>query len=66
MLHVNASFKMEDIIKVFNLETLIESSFRIKNEIAKYYDEYPFKFNEENLLREDVSPGFESGLGDND
>ena len=57
-----APFKMEDIIEVFKLEKLIESSFKIKNEIDEYYDEYPFKINEENLLREDVSPRFESGL----
>lgn len=64
MLHINASFKMEDIIKIFKLEILIESSFKIKNEISKYYDEDPFKINNENLLSENVSPGFESGLAD--
>ena len=64
MLHINASFKMEDIIKIFKLEELIESSFKIKNEISKYYDEDPFKINNENLLSENVSPGFESGLTD--
>ena len=55
---------MEDIIKIFKLEELIESSFKIKNEISKYYDEDPFKINNENLLSENVSPGFESGLTD--
>ena len=64
MLHINATFKMEDIIEIFKLEKLIESSFKIKNEISKYYDEDLFKINNENLLREDVSPGFESGLSD--
>lgn len=64
MLNSNARFKMEDIIKIFKLEKLIESSFKIKNEISKYYDEDPFKINNENLLREDVSPRFESGLTD--
>lgn len=62
MLNSNARFKMEDIIKIFKLEKLIESSFKIKNEISKYYDEDPFKINNENLLSEDVSPRFESGL----
>jgi len=64
MLNSNARFKMEDIIKIFKLEKLIESSFKIKNEISKYYDEDPFKINNENLLRENVSPRFESGLTD--
>lgn len=64
MLHINATFKMKDIIEMFKLEKLIESSFKIKNEISKYYDEDPFKINNENLLREDVSPRFESGLTD--
>ena len=64
MLNINATFKMEDIIKIFKLEKLIESSFKIKNEISKYYDEDPFKINNENLLREDVAPGFESGITD--
>ena len=66
MLHTNAQFKMEDIIEIFKLEKLIESSFKIKNEISKYYDENQFKINNENLLSEDVSPGFESGLTDNE
>ena len=60
----DTTFKMEDIIKIFKLEKLIESSFKIKNEISKYYDEDPFKINNENLLREDVAPGFESGITD--
>ena len=64
MLNINATFKMEDIIKIFKLEKLIESSFKIKHEISKYYDEDPFKINNENLLREDVAPGFESGITD--
>lgn len=66
MLHTNAQFKMEDMIEIFKLEKLIESSFKIKNEISKYYDENQFKINNENLLSEDVSPGFESGLTDNE
>lgn len=64
MLHINATFKMKDIIEMFKLEKLIESSFKIKNEISKYYDEDPFKINNENLLRKDVSPRFGSGLTD--
>ena len=64
MLNINATFKMEDIIKIFKLEKLIESSYKIKNEISKYYEENQFKINNENLLSEDVSPGFESGLTD--
>lgn len=64
MLNINATFKMEDIIKIFKLEKLIESSFKIKNEISKYYDEDPFKINNENLLKEDDSPRFKSGLTD--
>lgn len=64
MLNINATFKMEDIIKIFKLEKLIESSFKIKHEISKYYDEDPFKINNENLLKEDDSPRFKSGLTD--
>ena len=64
MLNSNARFKMEDIIKIFKLEKLIESSFKIKHEISKYYDEDPFKINNENLLKEDDSPRFKSGLTD--
>ena len=64
MLNINATFKMEDIIKIFKLEKLIESSFKIKHEISKYYDEDPFKINNENLLKEDDSPRFKSELTD--
>ena len=38
VLKFDASIKTEDIIEIFNFKQLLTSSFKIKEEILKYYD----------------------------
>ena len=65
LLYYNAYIKTEDIIEIFNFKQLLISSFKIKDEISKYYDNDQFKINKQELLRDDISPRFGSGIGDN-
>lgn len=62
ILQLNASISTENLLKVFNLEKIILSTFYIKSEILRVYDANTFKINKENLLRNDISPKFKSGI----
>lgn len=62
MLNPIISMEMGSIIDVFDFKQLLFSSFNIKEEISKYYSEEQFKINKEKFLREDISPGFGSGI----
>lgn len=64
VLKFDASIKTEDIIEIFNFKQLLTSSFKIKEEILKYYDRNLFEIDKKELLREDILPRFGSGLED--